>query len=350
MNFASDNAGPAAPEVMEALIRANSGYAPPYGGEAQMETVTDQIRRQFSAPKAKVFLVATGTGANAISLACMCRPWASVYCHRHSHVEEDECGAPEFYTGGSKLTLLDGDHAKINPAYLKRVLDQAAPVGVHNVQRGALSITNATENGTVYSSRQIADLAGLGRYHGLPCHMDGARFANALASTGASPAEMSWKAGIDILTFGGTKNGLIGVEAAILFSPALAWEFELRRKRGGHLFSKHRFLSAQMEAYLKDGLWLKLAERANRQAARLAEELKSIERAEIVHPVEANMVFASLPASAHRRALDSGASYYLWPASQSLTENPDKMITARLVCNWSTTDDEIAELLECFGE
>ena len=236
-----------------------------------MERVTARIREVFEAPEAAVYLVATGTAANALALACLCPPWATVYCHRNAHVEEDECGAPEFYTGGAKLTLLDGEHGAHRPgepASGRSAL--TANAGVHNVQKGALSLTNATEAGTVYApgagGRAGRHCAG----HGIPVHMDGARFANAVAQLGCTPAELTWKAGVDVLSFGGTKNGCLGVEAVVLFDPARAWEFELRRKRGGHLFSKHRFLSAQMEAYLEGDLWLDLAEAANARARELA--------------------------------------------------------------------------------
>ena len=188
------------------------------------------------------------------------------------------------------------------------------------------------------------------REFGLPSHMDGARFANAVASAGCTPAEMSWKAGIDILSFGGTKNGLLGVEAVIIFDAKRSWEFELRRKRGGHLFSKHRFLSAQMAAYLDGGLWKKLAMRANTMAARLADGLRQLDSAEIVHPVEANMIFVRLPLSTHRSALGSGATYHLWPPTQSLEGNGNELREARLVCNWATTEDEVSSFLQILSE
>ena len=350
MNFTSDNAGPAAPEVLDAVLHANKGYAASYGADKLMDRVNEAVRRQFEAPQASVHLVATGTAANALSVACLCPPWSTLYCHRHSHVEEDECGAPEFFTGGAKLTLLDGNHAKIDPTSLRRALEEAVPVGVHNVQRGALSVTNATENGAVYSCREIAELTAIASEFGLPSHMDGARFANAVASDGCTPAEMSWKAGIDILSFGGTKNGLLGVEAVIMFNPERAWEFELRRKRGGHLFSKHRFLSAQMAAYLEGGLWQELAMRANTMATRLAKGLRKLNSAEIVHPVDANMVFVKLPVAMHRSAFSSGASYHLWPPTQSLEGRGNELREARLVCNWATTDDEVSGFLQCLSE
>ncbi|TCP38891.1 threonine aldolase family protein [Rhodovulum marinum] len=345
MHFASDNTSPVPPQVLEALIEANHGYAMPYGNDVATTDLRDTIRATFEAPEAEVYLVATGTAANALALACLCPPWATVYCHRNAHVEEDECGAPEFYTGGAKLTLLDGADAKIDPAALDRAIGFTARAGVHNVQRGAVSITNATEAGAVYSPAEVAAIAAVARAAGLPVHMDGARFANAVVAAGCTPAEMTWKAGVDVLTFGGTKNGLMGVEAVVLFDPARAWEFELRRKRGGHLFSKHRYLTAQMAAYLDDDLWLKLAERANAAAARLSAGLAAIPGASLLHPTQANAVFAAWPREGHRRAQKAGAQYYLWPMDQSLEGAGDVPLSARLVCSWCTTDDEVDAFL-----
>jgi threonine aldolase len=350
MWFVSDNAAPAAPKVLAALAAANSGCAPSYGADGSMARVTARIREVFEAPRAAVYLVATGTAANALALACLCPPWATVYCHRHAHVEEDECGAPEFYTGGAKLTLLDGEHGRIAPESLAAALDAAGRTGVHNVQPGALSLTNSTELGAVYGPDEVRALAGLARAKGMPVHMDGARFANALVACGCRPAELSWKAGVDVLCLGGTKNGLLGVEAVILFEPERAWEFELRRKRGGHLFSKHRFLSAQMEAYLADGLWLDLARRANARAAQLAQGLQAMPATRLVHPPEANAVFAAWPRHGHRAAQAAGARYYLWPGSQSLDGPGDEPVAARLVCSWSTAKAEVDGLLAVLAE
>jgi threonine aldolase len=337
MWFTSDNAGPAHPSVIEAITRANQGYAPSYGADAAMERVTAQIRELFQAPDAAVHLVASGTAANALALACLCPPAGTVYCHRNAHIEEDESGAPEFYSGGAKLTLLDGDHAKVATESLERALAAAVRVGVHNVQPAALSLTNVTENGAVYATDELRTLAGIARARGLPVHLDGARFANAVAHLGCTPAELSWKAGVDALSFGGTKNGLLGVEAVILFDAGRSWEFELRRKRGGHLFSKHRFLSAQMQAYLTDDLWLDLARAANARAALLAEGLAALPGARVLHPVEANMVFAGWPEAGHRAAEAAGVRYYPWPSEHGPA--------ARLVCNWSTTEAEIADFM-----
>ncbi|MBN2905951.1 MAG: low specificity L-threonine aldolase [Rhodobacteraceae bacterium] len=350
MHFASDNTSPVPPQVLEALIEVNHGYAMPYGADPTMTDVRDAIRKAFEAPEAAVYLVATGTAANALALACLCPPWATVYCHPQAHIEEDECAAPEFYTGGAKLTLVGGDDARMDPAALERALAFTARAGVHNVQKGALSITNATEAGAVYAPADVAALAAIARAHGLPVHMDGARFANALVSAGCTPAEMTWKAGVDVLSFGGTKNGLMGVEAVVLFDPARAWEFELRRKRGGHLFSKHRYLSAQMAAYLRDDLWLKLAARANDAAARLSTGIAALEGARLLHPTQANAVFAAWPRAGHVRAQAAGAQYYFWPMDQSLEGPGDAALSARLVCSWCTTDDEIDYFLSLLAD
>lgn len=345
MNFASDNTSAAAPEIMAAVAAANTGYAMPYGNDPIMDQVRARIRQIFEAPDAVVFLVATGTAANVLSLAILTQPWGAVFCHRVAHIEEDECGAPEFYTGGAKLVLVDGDHAKMSPAALSRAIGFTGRSGVHNVQRGMVSLTNATENGTIYSPAEVRELCDVAKGYGLPVHMDGARFTNALVTAGCTPAEMTWKAGVDVLSFGGTKNGCLGVEAVVIFDPAKAWEFELRRKRGGHLFSKHRFLSAQMAAYLEGDLWLRLAGQANTMAARLSAGILRLPGASLVHPTEANAVFASFPRGAHARAKGGGIHYYLWPFDQSMEGPPEEPLAARLVCSWSTTESDVDHLM-----
>jgi threonine aldolase len=335
MFFASDNTSGVPGEVMAALARANEGFARSYGADEIVGRVTARLREVFEAPEAVVHLVATGTAANALALATMVPPWGAVVCHRHAHIAEDECGAPEFYAGGAKLVLVDGAHGRMVPAALEAVLAVTGASGVHGVQRGALSLTNVTEAGTVYSAAEIAALVAVAKGYGMPCHLDGARFANAIVATGASPAEMTWKAGVDVLSFGGTKNGLLGVEAVVFFDPAKAWEFELRRKRGGHLFSKHRFLSAQMEAYLEDGLWLRLAGHANAMGQRLAQGVASVAGAALTHPAEANMVFANWAPGGHARLQAAGAVYY------DLRPMPDGRETARMVASWNTTEDHV---------
>ncbi len=337
MFFKSDNGSGAAPEVMAALMRANDGYASSYGADEIMERVTQQVRTVFEAPQAAVYLVATGTAANALALSLYAQPWTAVFCHEDAHIAVDECGAPEFYSG-AKLALVPGPHGKMTPETLSAALARVGTSGVHGVQRGMLSVTNVTEAGTVYTPAEVAALTALARARGLPCHLDGARFANALVATGATAAEMTWQAGIDIVSFGGTKNGCLGVEAVVMFDPAKAWEFELRRKRGGHLFSKHRFLSAQMEAYLEGDLWLRLATHANAMGARLVDGMKTVEGAHLLHPAQANILFPEWAPGTHERAGARGALYYPWTASEGRE-------AARLVASWSTTEADVDGLI-----
>lgn len=345
MEFASDNTSGAAPEVLAALNAANAGYAPSYGTDPAMGRVTDLVRKAFDAPQAAVYLVATGTAANALSVALLCQPWGAIYCHGEAHVEVDECGAPEFFVGGAKTAPIAGAHGKITEATLRARLDLTPQGGVHHIQHGMLSLTNLTEAGTLYRPGEVASLTALARSEGMKVHMDGARFANAVVGAGAAPADLTWRAGIDILSLGGTKNGCMGVEAVVIFDPHRAWEFELRRKRAGHLFSKHRFLSAQFQAYLTDGLWLRLATHANRMAARLARGIAALPDASLVHPAEGNIVFASFPRELHRKATAAGAHYYLWPFDQSL-DGPDAApLSARFVCSWSTTEADVDAFL-----
>lgn len=342
MNFASDNAGPAHPSILAALAEANEGYAPAYGADRWTLEVRDRLRAVFEAPEAAVHLVATGTAANALALATMARPWDTIFCTEMAHIQEDECNAPEAFTGGAKLTILSAPHAKVEPEALRVALLKEESRGVHGPQRGPVSITQATEKGTVYAAPEVAALGVVARQFGVRLHMDGARFANALAATNASPAEMTWRAGVDALSFGGTKNGLLGVEAVILFDPTLSWEFELRRKRAAHLFSKHRYLGAQMLAYLKDDLWLDLARRANAALARLAGGLRAA-GAEVAWEPQANLVFARLPRRRHRVLHEAGASYYLWDGT--LDGDPEEAVLARFVCDWSTPAADIDRLV-----
>ena len=345
MNFGSDNMGPVHPRVMEALARANDGYAIPYGDDALMGTVRAHVREVFEAPEAEVFLVATGTAANSLALATLVQPWEAIYCSRLAHVHCDECGAPEFYSGGAKLVLVDETHAKMAPGDLKTAITEGLDRGLHYVQPGAVSLTQVTERGTVYGLPEIEALSAVAKARGLPVHMDGARFANALVSLGATAAGMTWQAGIDAVSFGGTKNGLMGVEAVVLFDPARAAEFAYRRKRAAQLWSKHRYLSAQMAAYLEGGLWLDMARAANTAAARLAEGLLALGHATLAHPVDANMIFVILPRGAHRRAVEAGAEYFLTLADLAGGSDDDP-IPARLVTNWATTEAEVDRFLD----
>ncbi|WP_323780945.1 low specificity L-threonine aldolase [Leisingera sp.] len=341
MHFASDNSGPVPQQILEALATANQGYAMGYGADPQMEQVTARIREIFEAPEAAVYLVATGTAANVLALSVLCQPWQTMFCTRQAHISVDECNGPEFFSGGAKLTAVcDAD--KMTPDALRAAIAGEENRGVHGPQRGPVSLSQVTEFGTVYSLGELAGLGAVAREFGLPVHMDGARFANALVSLGCTPAEMTWKAGVSALSFGGTKNGCLGVEAVIFFDPAHAQEFEYRRKRGAHLFSKHRYLSAQMLAYLTDGLWLDNARAANSKCAMLAEGLQAA-GARFSHPPQANMIFAALPRSTHQRLFAAGAAYHLWDGQLQGPEQ--ELVTARFVCDWSVPEEDIRAFL-----
>lgn len=342
MFFASDNAGPVPQQVLDQMVSANSGYLPSYGADPQMEQVTRLVREKFKAPDAAVYLVGTGTAANALALSTLSRPWETVFCSPVSHIHEDECNAPEFYLGGGKLTLV-GDSDKITPEALFKSIEGEENRGVHGPQRGPVSITQITEKGHSYSVEEVQAISNVAKTYGLALHMDGARFTNAIVARNASPAEMTWRAGVDALSFGGTKNGLMGVEGVIFFDPKHAWEFELRRKRGAHLFSKHRYLSAQMLAYLTDDLWLDLARRANGNFARLKAGLETIPDVQLRGNPDGNMTFFDMPRALHKRAEAAGAVYY-WDD----VEGPmDQMIMGRLVCDWSITHDMIDQFIAC---
>lgn len=345
MFFASDNSGPAHPSVIEAMRRANEGYRFGYGADAEMDSVRDKIRALFEAPDAAVYLVATGTAANSIALATMCQPWQTIFCTPMAHIHEDECNAPEFYTG-AKLTMVPDVNAKMTPDTLRATIEGEETRGVHGPQRGPVSITQVTEKGTVYSLDELKALCGVAKSYGLQTHLDGARFANAVAALGCTPAEMTWKAGIDVACFGGTKNGLMGVEAVVFFDPAQAWEFELRRKRGGHLFSKHRYLSAQMEAYLEGDLWLDLAHRANASGQRLAEGLRRSNAVTFPYDPQANLMFFDAPRALHRKLQAAGAQYYVMG---SMDGDEDAIVQGRLVCDWSVGTEGVDAFLAALG-
>jgi threonine aldolase len=330
------------PQIMDRITQANTGHAMPYGADPIMDEVRDAIRDRFEAPEAAVYLVATGTAANALALACYTQPWATMFCSPVAHIHEDECNAPEFYAGGAKLTLVAGGD-KMTPEALRTSIMGEEVRGVHGPQRGPVSITQVTERGCVYSLDALHALSAVAKEFNLPVHLDGARFANALVALDCTPAEMTWKAGVDIVSFGGTKNGCMGVEAVVIFDPQKAWEFELRRKRGAHLFSKHRFLSAQMAGYLQDDLWLTTARHANANCARLAQGLRA-KGAGFLHEPQANMIFATLPRAAHQRLHDAGAKYYIWEGSLT-GDDPSEMLSMRLVCDWSITAAQVDTFL-----
>jgi threonine aldolase len=345
MFFASDNAGPVHPQIMTRLAQANEGHAMPYGKDAIMDEVRDAIRTAFEAPQAEVYLVATGTAANALALACYTQPWQTIFCSTTSHINEDECNAPEFYAGAAKLTVIETDD-KMTPDALRRAIEKHPDGNVHGAQRGPVSITQVTERGSVHTLDEIRALTAAAKDYDLPVHLDGARFANALVALGCTPAEMTWKAGVDVVSFGGTKNGCMGVEAVVFFDPAKAWEFELRRKRGAHLFSKHRYLSAQMAGYMQDDLWMTMAQQANDNAAHMAAGLRAA-GATFLHQPDANMIFASWPRRIHQKLHDAGAKYYIWNGSLE-GDDPEEFLGARLVCDWSIGKPAIDQFLSHF--
>ncbi|MCG3269209.1 low specificity L-threonine aldolase [Yoonia sp. I 8.24] len=344
MFFSSDNAGPVHPQVIAAITTANTGYAPGYGSDAFTQDARQKVRDTFEAPEAAVEFVINGTSANALLLATMSQPWETIFCADVAHIQEDECNAPEFYSQ-AKLTLVPTVDGKMSPDALRTKIESEQNRGVHGPQRGPLSITQVTEKGTIYSLDEIRALTDVAREFGMKTHMDGARFANALVALDCTAAEMSWKAGIDTVSFGGTKNGALGVEACVIFDPDLAWEFELRRKRGGHLLSKHRFLSAQMQGYLADGLWLDLARAANARCTQLATGLRDYDGLTFQCEPQANIIFFDMPRREHKRMLDGGAFYYVMGGDPH-TGDPDGMLTGRLVTDWSVTEDAVQQFVD----
>jgi threonine aldolase len=342
-NFASDNVSAASPQIVAALAEAAATPAMPYGADPWSEGLVARLGDIFETDVA-VFPVVTGTAANALALAALTPPWGAVCCHADSHAMDDECGAPEFYSGGARLVGIAGGHARIDAAALAAWLAEARPHGVHNMRPAALTLTQASEAGTLYTPAATAELAAIARRHGMAVHMDGARFANAAAALGAGPAELTWRAGVDVLSLGATKNGALAAEAVIFFDPARAHEFAERRKRGGHLLSKARFVAVQLDAWLADDLWLVNARAANAAAARLADGLAALDGVSLVHPVEANMVFAAL--AEPRVAALEAAGFGFYRAGRS----DDGRTVVRLVASWSTTAAEIDEFVAAVAQ
>ena len=341
MNFASDNAAGIAPQILAAISRANSGAAVAYGLDLWTQRVEARFAEIFEREVA-VFLVPTGTAANALALAHLTPPWGAVLCHDEAHIATDECGAPEFFGGGIKLVGLAGEAGKIAANTLRRALDAGPWGGPHHVSPAVLSLSQATEAGTIYRPEEIRELAEIAHARGLALHVDGARIGNAIARMNASPAQATWMAGVDALSFGATKGGALAAEAVVFFDPARGAKMSERRKRGGHLVSKHRFLAAQIEAYLADDLWLELARHANAMADRLAAGLAAADLVP-VWPVEANEVFVALPSQVDARLKAGGASYYRWTTDAL----PNGVVLARdatlvrLVTSFATTADEV---------
>lgn len=332
MNFRSDNEAPAHPRMLEALAAANDGFATAYAEDAWSARLDEAFSGVFGTG-CRVLPLATGTAANSVILASMSPPWGAVLCHEAAHINNDECGAPEFYSGGAKLIALDCAAGRLEVDAVVRAIDSAGAHGVHNVAPSAVSITQATECGTCYRPEQVRVLADAAHERGLFLHMDGARLANAVAWLGCTPAAVTWEAGVDALSFGVSKNGALAAEAIVVFDhPEWIEGLERRRKRGGHLLSKMRYVSAQLLAMLEDGLWLELAAHANGQARRLADAIEAHPSARLEWPVEANEVFMRADPGELTSLLDQGFEFHLWPGHDDL---------ARLVCSFATGDDAV---------
>jgi threonine aldolase len=342
MNFASDNTAPVAPVILDALIAANAGYARGYGNDDWTARLERRMAEIFDHEVA-VFLVPSGTAANALALAHVSPPWGVVFCHAESHILTDECGAVEGFGGGLKLVGLAGDGGKITPPVLQDALSSYGGHSPHQMIPAALSITQASEAGTIYRSDEIAALAAIGHARSLAVHMDGARFANALVRQNATPADLTWRSGIDVLSFGATKGGAMAAEAVVFFDSARAAFFGERRKRAGHLLSKHRFIAAQFLAYLESDYWLALARHANAMADRLAGQLTGV-GLRPVWPVEANLIFLVLPRRLDAKLKAAGANYYV-RSSESLDVGSDNVLV-RLVTSFATEEADIERFVD----
>jgi threonine aldolase len=341
MNFKSDNEAPAHPLILDAIAEANHGMAAAYANDAWSRKLDRAFAERFETD-CTVLPLATGTAANSIVLSAMAPPWGAVMCHERAHIECDEGGAPEFYTHGAKLVTLAGDDGKLRPAPLAQAIDAAGAHGVHNVKPSAVSITQATECGTSYSPDEIAALAEVARGRDLPLHLDGARFANACAFLDVAPADVTWRAGVDALSFGATKNGALTAEAIVVFGhPEWLEPMERMRKRGGHLLSKMRYVSAQLLAMLKDDLWLDLARHANAMAGKLAAAIDARAGMELAWPVQANEVFLRTRPARLAELKDAGFEFHVWPGHDDV---------ARLVCSFATSERDVAALIDALSD
>lgn len=332
-HFASDNNAAVCPEVWEALRAADTGHAPGYGDDP-LSLRAQQLFRELFETDCDVHFVFNGTAANSLVVAAACDSFHAVICHAYSHLETDESNAPGFFAQGVKTLSLDTPLGKLTPEAVRRVFHNRRDI--HSSAPRLVSLTQATELGTVYTGDEIRGLAAGAHELGMLVHMDGARFANAVASLDVTPADLTWRAGVDALCFGGTKNGMLGSEAVVLFHPGLRASFKRRCKQSGQLASKMRYHAAQWTAMLEDGAWLRHAARANRMAALLEQNLRTIPAVEILHPREANAVFAALPAAMTTHLQQLGWRFY----------NDVGPGGARLMCSWDTTADDIARFTD----
>lgn len=341
MNFKSDNEAPAHPAVLKAIVEANRDFATAYAADRYSQQLNARFSEVFET-ECHVLPIATGTAANSIVLGELSPPWGAVMCHRTAHIHCDEGGAPEFYTHGAKLVPLDGDNARLEPETLARAIDSAGVHGVHNCKPSVVSITQATECGTSYRPEHVRAVAEVAHARGLPLHMDGARFANAVAWLGCTPAEITWKSGVDVLSFGATKNGALTAEAVVVFGrPEWLEGLERRRKRGGHLLSKMRYVSAQLLAMLDKDLWLGIAQMANARAAELAAGIEQSGHASLQWPVEANEVFMRTDPAILQSLKSQGFEFHVWPGYADV---------ARLVCTFATPPEAVQSFLRALGK
>jgi threonine aldolase len=332
--FKSDNTAAVSREILQAISDANTGPAVAYGADRWSDAL-DRVFGDFFGTEVKVFAVASGTAANSLALATFCPPWGTVLTHAEAHIERDECGAPEFFTGGAKLSLIAGAGAKIQPNDLSARLAWFEP-HVHGVQPRMLSITQATERGAIYTPQEISALAEIAHERGMAVHMDGARFANALVAQNVTAAELTWKAGVDVMSFGVIKNGGMNAEAVVFFDPTRVADFEFRRKRAGQLLCKGRYASVQLLAYLESGMWRRNAERANRLAARIAAAAPQW----ISEPFATNQVFMML-GEQRIASLSKEFGFYPW--------GPTGSGEARFVCSWDTPEEDVDALCAALG-
>ncbi len=338
VKFASDNVAGACPEVLEALLKANEGDSAPYGNDDYSKSLQKKFSEIFE-KEVIVYPIASGTAANALALATMTPVFGNIYCHKLAHINTDECGAPEFYTGGAKLIPLVGVDGKITSGELEQNI---SGVGiVHHTQPSSVSITQVCETGEVYELDEIKEITKVAHNHNLNMHMDGARFANALVSLNCNPAEMTWKSGIDVLSFGATKNGCIAAEAIIFFKPELVGNLSFLMKRAGHLLSKMRFVSAQLEAYISNNVWLDNAKNANEMGKKLSEGLLKHNSIKLAYPTQANEVFAKFP----REVIE-----HLNSEGYKMNEDELDGQAARLVAAWNTKISDVESFLETVNQ
>jgi threonine aldolase len=335
--FASDNYSGICPEAWEAMAAANEEYAPSYGDDRFTDQACNLLREQFETD-CQIFFVFNGTAANALAVASLCKPFHSVICHQTAHLETDECGAPEFFSSGSKVLLVGGEHGKLDPAEIERVAKCRSDI--HYPKPHALSITQATELGTVYTVDELRNLGLLAKAQHLRVHMDGARLANALATLNTPLKEITWKAGVDVVCLGCTKNGGMMGEAVVFFDSELAAEFDYRAKQAGQLASKMRFLSAQWIGMLRDGAWLRHAAQANHCAALLDGELRKLSGLQVLHSREANSVFVDMPPDVVRKLHERGWSFYTFIGTGG----------ARFMCSWETKEENVRALVADFQD